>query len=529
MLKVVIADDEPRVCRLVQMLADWNALGMEVIGTASNGFEALEMMEKLMPDILITDIRMPGCDGLELIKKAKVISPNLEIALISGYAQFEYAQTAMQYDVGGYLLKPIKKDVLMDILEKLGRKCRERATSATIMEDLRKDSNKSRDLLRNRLFEDLLNKKLYAPSKEQLQSEYDFHVQDGLLQVFILKMDYNLDNFCGASLSVIQKKVEESFNSSVFSLCLTSEFQFYGSSGYGMLNYDTKKSDQIRRVLRQCLNLLVAQKFIFGPIEFSLAVSKIADIPEKLPILMFEAQNAITERIVEGTGRLLETVLPASGINSRKLLDKYNRTMDHIVDILSIEEADKAISSLNSEVKEIAGVRGFEIFDLILAAGKMFAIRLNVKEDSGFLREFEEHCRLCSSVDNLFDCLQDFQRKQINILLEQRESESIRPIRIAKQYIHQHFNKAITLEDVCAATGFSVSYFSTMFKKECGEGFSKYLIRVRIEHAKALLQETNLSVMEICDQVGYSDLKHFTSTFKKMTGLNPAQYRKLYG
>ena len=82
---------------------------------------------------------------------------------------------------------------------------------------------------------------------------------------------------------------------------------------------------------------------------------------------------------------------------------------------------------------------------------------------------------------------------------------------------------------VCAATGFSVSYFSALFKKESGEGFSKYLTGVRMEHAKELLQESNLPVSEICARVGYNDLKHFTQTFKKYTNLSPAQYRKLYG
>ena len=100
---------------------------------------------------------------------------------------------------------------------------------------------------------------------------------------------------------------------------------------------------------------------------------------------------------------------------------------------------------------------------------------------------------------------------------------------MAKQYVQSHYSQNITLEDVCAATGFSVSYFSALFKKETGEGFAKYLTRVRMERAKELLQETNLSVAEICTRVGYGDLKHFNQTFKKVTNLSPGQYRKLYG
>ncbi|MEG2187728.1 MAG: response regulator, partial [Clostridia bacterium] len=92
MLKVIIADDEERVCRMLQILPDWTALEMEVAATAANGIEALQAIERDPPDILITDIRMPGCDGLELIARAKQLAPEIEIIIISGYAHFEYAQ-----------------------------------------------------------------------------------------------------------------------------------------------------------------------------------------------------------------------------------------------------------------------------------------------------------------------------------------------------------------------------------------------------------------------------------------------------
>ena len=95
--------------------------------------------------------------------------------------------------------------------------------------------------------------------------------------------------------------------------------------------------------------------------------------------------------------------------------------------------------------------------------------------------------------------------------------------------MQQHYSEPITLESVCEAVGFSPSYFSALFKRETGENFVRYLTRVRIDRAKELLQQTNLSVAEVCARVGYNDLKHFTQTFKKETSLSPAQYRKLYG
>ena len=111
-LKVVIADDEVRICQLIQALIDWDSMGMKVVGIAHNGEEACEMVRQTQPDILITDIRMPGCSGLELVKRVKELDSALEVIIISGYAHFEYAQQAISYGVGHYLLKPVNKGEL---------------------------------------------------------------------------------------------------------------------------------------------------------------------------------------------------------------------------------------------------------------------------------------------------------------------------------------------------------------------------------------------------------------------------------
>ena len=118
-LKVVIADDEERICQLIQALINWDSLEMEIAGMAHNGIEAFDVVQKVRPDILITDIRMPGLSGLELIEKVKAACPEVEIIIISGYAHFEYAQQAIRFGVGHYLLKPINKAELTETLEKL--------------------------------------------------------------------------------------------------------------------------------------------------------------------------------------------------------------------------------------------------------------------------------------------------------------------------------------------------------------------------------------------------------------------------
>lgn len=529
MLKVVVADDEARVCNLILLLADWEKLGMEVVGTAANGLEALELVHTLTPDILITDIRMPGCYGLELIERAKKDFPALEIVIISGYAHFEYAQSAIKNGVGDYLLKPIQRNELMATLEKLGERCRSRQESATEVEQLKETSRQDVDRQRQRLIEDLAEGRLEELTEERLREEYHVEIQPGLLQIFLLKLDYDLDAVTPLSVALVESKVQKIFSGTMPGLCHELLLSFREPWGYGLLNYSVQNRDAVRRALRDCLNQLTIQQGLLGPVEFSLALGQVSDSPSGLSESLLTARVAASERLIEGTGRLLEGVFEASALREENLPERYGRSIEHLVETLSAEEAGAAVDILEETVSRITDVCGQELLDLVDTVGQLFALRLDLEDREKAIRDFSARCVQCSKAANLFRCLRQFQEEQLALAADRRRSESIRPIRFAKQYIQKHYSEPVTLEEVCASIGFSTSYFSVLFKKETGEGFNKYLTRVRIDRAKELLQGGSLPIAEICTKVGYGDLKYFTQTFKKVTGLNPGQYRKLYG
>ena len=412
-LKVVIADDEVRICQLIQALVNWEEMGMEIAGTANNGIDACEVIEKESPDILITDIRMPGCSGLELIEKIKKTKPELEIIIISGYAHFEYAQQAIRYGVGYYLLKPINKVELMGILEKLKNKIGERIDS------------------------------------EQNRQE----------------------------------------------------------------------------LLRQAQ----LQKSIFEPVSFSMSVGMPVTDTRKLGESVQEALKLIPERMVKGSGRLLENLGEPSSLKEENLLEKYLREITIAVEVMSAEQADAAVIYLQNETRKIKNIHGYELLELIGAAGDLFAACVQMQERSRNLELFKKQCRECTGTEKLFGCLLDFQRRFIMEMAQKHENDTVRPVRKAKEYIQSHYSEPLTLEGISEVVGLSTAYFSALFKKTEGEGFAKYLINVRIEQAKVLLRETNLPVTEICRRVGYNDLRHFTHTFERATEVKPSVYRKLYG
>ncbi|MBQ7848309.1 MAG: helix-turn-helix transcriptional regulator, partial [Clostridia bacterium] len=118
--------------------------------------------------------------------------------------------------------------------------------------------------------------------------------------------------------------------------------------------------------------------------------------------------------------------------------------------------------------------------------------------------------------------------RELRRLGDERSQREMRPITEAKRYIQQHYREALRLEDVSSAVGFNATYFSTLFKKETGQNFTDYLTELRINKAKELLSGDKVSVQDVAELVGYSDLKYFSRLFKKTTGVSPSDYKKLY-
>lgn len=529
MLKVMIADDEERICKLIQALVDWEAMGMEIAGIAHNGLEAIEMAKSLRPEILITDIQMPGRSGLELIEAVKESNETLEIIIISGYAHFEYAQSAIKFGVGDYLLKPINKAELHATLRKLKERIIGRQESATDMHQLLQKSENDIRRLQDGLMQQLAEGVSVPLSLETMRSEYYLRVEPGLFQAFRIQIDGKTEEMSESGMMIVMDKVRNVLERNLYPRCCEMIFYWKNTACIGMMNYKETKRQEIKRSLKDCLNQLEAQKNLYGPITFSASVGSAVSRPEELPLSIREASVVIWERLLRGTGRVLSGTTGEGRLHEQNLLEKYLRLMTHAIEVISAEEADAVIDQIKSSAEGAKTVYGYELLELVSSCGRLFLSQLELAGRKEEIRKFEERCERCGSTEELFGALRELQRGYLEELEKKHEETSIRPIRQAKQYIQNHFSEQITMEEVSSVVGLSSAYFSVLFKKAEGEGFAKYLINLRVEEAKRLLRESNLPAAEICRRVGYSDLKHFTHTFEKATGVKPSTYRKLYG
>ncbi len=346
-----------------------------------------------------------------------------------------------------------------------------------------------------------------------------------------LKIDSSEEELGEEGKNIVIERSGRLLESSLKNKCFAMLCKEQEWGGYiGILNYGEERREEIRRILKDCLNRLESGKKLYGEISFSMAVGSIVTEPWEMGKSLVLASMIIEERLVKGTGRLLDYMPEgSSALHEKSLLEKYLRTVTHGIEIMSQEEARKAIGQLMKGVAEVKDVRGYEVFELVSSCGGLFLSQVESKDRREKLQHFLGRCRQCGSQEALFKTLSRLQDDYIRELVQQREGDMVRPIRQAKQYILNHYHEPITQEEVSNAVGLSSTYFSVLFKKEEGEGFAKYLTGVRMEQAKILLREDNCSVSEICRRVGYNDLKHFTHNFEKATGLKPGAYRKLYG
>lgn len=209
MIRVLVADE--KVCQLICKLIHWEELEMKLVGTASNGIGSLQMIEAEHPDLVMTDIRMPGYDGMELLKRARIQNPDMEFIIISGYSHFEYAQTAIRYGVSDYILKPVNEEALNATLQKV----RQRYMEHQVLTEKNLEQKKQQVLDQARVRETLWMDLEYARiprNMEALNEKYWYHFQEGKFRTFLIQADVknneNLsENYADNVMELVNSKV----------------------------------------------------------------------------------------------------------------------------------------------------------------------------------------------------------------------------------------------------------------------------------------------------------------------------------
>lgn len=547
MQKVIIADDEEKVCQLIEKLINWEELDMQVVAIARNGMEAHQVILEKLPDIVITDICMPGMDGLKMIREIKKVHPNVKIIIISGYRHFEYAQNALKYGVNDYLLKPIKKAELHSTLSKMREEYLQRTEQLTFEEKYLLSMKNDVEKIRTGFFSDLLypkgSVKNEMDSLKKINEDYYFKFQEGIFQIACIKLD-GMDMSVSSSLQFMADKVRASVMTNLKDSCYDMEIYVESSRTYCLLNYGEDKKKAIRRGLKNVLNEILLMETLLQGLQVTIGCGRCVDGLDKVWHSMQVSIRAVEQRLLIGTKKLIEqsdidkNADPAFGGRNYSLADtelfrEFNRNMMGALERLDEEQVSLEIDALKEGLLKQEKITGHEILQMTKEVCNIYLLFMRqqnfiISDGEFFLEKFNMEAEGFFNVDDLFAHLKRKILFSFKCAADEKRLADNKPIRMAKQYIQEHFDQPLTLEEISEVVGFNSTYFSSLFKKETGKSYSEYLFEVRMDQAKKLLRETNDTIADICQKVGYSDVKYFTKSFIKFSGLKPKEYRKLY-
>jgi len=527
MLKLIIADDEKWVRATIRSLIPFEKLNLTLSCEAANGIEALELCRQHMPDIMLTDIMMPGLNGLELIREAKKLFPGLRIIVISGYSDFEYAKTAMKYGIIDYLLKPIDEEELTQVLERI-------STELTRQKQLEREKNAEKERYMTVLplaYETFLNQVISRNSMtaEKIRSElhnYGINFQHSCFTVCVTSADEdfssednrkpadNLKTLLKRSMRRYAKAV--TFSSAQDKTLLVS-----------IVNGENAK-EGIQKAFNLC-NRLMQRKY---GTTLSCGVSGPTHQLCMLQELYLNAVEALGARFWAGPGTLA-FYSPGCLTEDMKLtltedmLNKIilNLKMSNIQTAISYVDSISA-SLKNSRIKP-ALVKEFfwQFFQSVII---LLNIQLPFIRHESVITGIPPYERLRQTIffQSLVDYVKELLQHCFDFYHDKNPQNNDNLIENAKKIIELNFAGDISLEQVAKHVHLSPAYLSELFKKETGMSFIDYKTIVRIESAKKLLLMPSMNISEVSVKVGYTDPKYFSKLFKKITGKTIYEYRK---
>lgn len=530
-MKILIADDEVKVCNLIRNLVDWEALGLTVAGIVHNGKEALEFISKNAPDIVITDIRMPEVSGIDMIIEARRRKLDTHFIIISGYREFEYASQAIKNDVADYLLKPLKQKEIENALRKIIAERSEKQASLAEKEVLARQVRFDHERLKEHFLKELLEGRFSQNGDMRRVNEYHgCHFKPGLFALVMIRESMQRSSAASGN-TLLESRIKSIIENEFLSKSLEMATAVAENSVVALINYEKGHQEVFLKTLRRINGRILGMSEDFS---FFISVSQAAEDFSGLEACANQARKALAGRLFSRPGSILE--YSAACEPAHRVEDIFTaKRRSELRGMLQMRDGEGLCALLEEMRAEMAGnsaTTGWDVLCVYEEVARSFfhsARECGMELPETFLAEAASQCRSARTADDVFLRQREGILRIIEEWNERKKSEESRPIRTAKKYIREHYAEPLTLQAVSEHVGLSASYFSSAFKKEEGASFLDYLTQVRIDAAKELLMDTEMDMWDIAERVGFSDPKYFHKRFKKFLGISPNGYRKLYG
>ncbi len=536
MIKVLIADDELRICELIFRLIDWESLGMSVIAVAHDGRETIKIIKNEMPDIVITDIRMPGYNGVDVIRIGKEYNSDIQFIIISGYSQFDYAQNAIHYGVSDYLLKPVKAEELIKALLRIKNRIDKNNQMYSQVKKAWTLEQQNRRLYREQLIMEIAHGKgfdVLTKDMNTLNEQYKYEFIPGFFTIVIVKAD-GLNFEEKTESSFLYEKIQQSLSFAFAPVMQEMQGTMLDNGTYIFLfNYENEYAE-IESQIHRLLNQMLLQKDVFKKLHLTIGLGKRVNCLVEVGKSYETAYLAIKDRILVGTDRIIEGKEKIVVQDYKDYFLHTVRELENVVENLDDKRISDIIQEWGTALSKDKEINGYQIEQSAKALVNSYLLSMQknnytLDEDDNLLKDFMKSIENCISLGEIQELLSGTLEQSLSEYRHKRALSGSKPIRDAKEYIRNNLAGNLTIQEVSEYVGYSSAHFSVRFKQECGITFSDYVMESRIEKSKELLKNTRETIESIAAAVGYSDVKSFTKNFKKYTEVKPSQYRKIYG
>lgn len=526
MTGLLLVEDEEAIKDKLMNNVSWADYGFGPVLSASNGLEALEILEKHPIKIMVTDVQMPKMNGIELIKEVKSRGYQMKIIVISGFADFEYAQESIKLNVSDYLLKPFASKRLLEVVLRFKGELEKEEAQESEINVLREQLNKNKTALIDKLLLDLVNGNIAAKIEDQL----DF---------------LGIKEICNRDFQVVVVEIPESQLQN-----MTEEekylvnLQFYqqikrltDATSYRHFIINHHRNQLVMIIIDPDQDLPIRLEEIINQTHLALELAVACGVGRQyrdladLAISYREACSALQYRYLYG----LNQVFSINDLNPdtqsyHKLLNSLQR--NSIFDNLKIGASSVIEEDLKKIINEIriAGMspelaRMVASNLILLTYTTLNELGYNSGEIFGTNDSALANLNRVESLDELEQLLASFFDRINNHIQKKRASLNHQLIEEIRLGLDENFAEDITLSAMANRYNISPSYLSLLFTERTGKNFIDYLTERRIKKAKELLKHTDLKIYEISNAVGYKDSFYFSNCFKKITGVSPSEYR----
>ena len=538
MIKVFLVEDEYAIREGIKKSVNWEQSGFELVGEAGDGEVAFPKIMKSEPDILITDIRMPFMDGLELSRLVKKELPNIKIIVLSGYDDFNYARQAISIGVEEYILKPVSGENLVNELLKVSESIKKDRLDKEAKEKYQKDREEIRILERSMFIRDMIDGRLSMQESLERGKKLEIDVTAAfysvvLIQVFSRKLDLGVINEYSGVNEEIYQRIKSVY---------TDETHVYVYEQIGDILCLLEKADTTEELEANINSGIENVRQIMSDYAdkmFFVSVGKTVERIRDVNMSYADASRHFAERymfddsfVFSGNDNSQRELIRQSFADERRISSGEQIADDvNNIDInkLDINKLDMSMISGKTIYNFLRNGTMSEIDDLV---NEYYESIGPEAAESMMFRQYVLVEALLSSVSFLEDLgvskdrSSDILGSLSNLPLYTEKYNEI--IDKAKLYIQENYqNDDMSLQSVASSVNVSSNHFSAIFRKETGETFIDYLTAVRINKAKELLTCTSMKTSEIGFEVGYRDPHYFSYIFKKTMGMSPKEYRRI--